>query len=112
VTAGYVWRDPARHRRPPQHTTEAAVTQAITNPDTVTPRRQYETQASWQARAVLDVISQAIRQGREPFAGLWDDAVAAGREHERAMMLARLRQRADAGDDLARLVTDIVKEIT
>jgi len=108
VTA-YIWRDPAR--RTPEHTTEAQVTRAIIHPDAVTPRLRHETMAAWQARAVLDVIVQAIRNGREPFAGIRDDAVAAGRAAEREAITGQLLQRAAMGDDLARVVADFVREI-
>ncbi len=80
---GYVYRDPRRGRHVPT-ATEANVARAITTPDSVTGRRQHEGMVAWQARAVLDVIVTAVREGREPFAGIWDDAVAAGREDERA----------------------------
>jgi len=106
VTA-YVYRDP-RHRKPPEHSTEARVAKAITNPDTVTPRRQYEALQAWQVRAVLDVIAAAIRAGKEPFAGLRDDAVAAGREDERKNMIAVLRARA--GDGMAQFAAEILEE--
>ena len=108
---GYVYRDPRRGRHMPT-ATEANVARAITTPDSVTGRRMHEARAAWQARAVLDVIVTAIREGREPFAGIWDDAVAAGREDERQRLLARLRASAGQGDDLAAIIADIVREHT
>lgn len=104
----YMWRDPGRQRRLPEHSLEARVARAIVTPETVTNRRQREGHAAWQARAVLDLITAAIREGREPFAGIRDDAVAAGREYEREHIVARLRGRA--GDDLAAIVADMIGE--
>ncbi len=104
----YVYRDPARARHRAPSTTEAAVIRAITAPDTVTSRRQHETHAAWQARAVLHVVEEAVRDGREPFAAAWDDAVAAGAAAERAAIISRARVKA--GDGLASIVADMLEE--
>ncbi len=108
---GYVYGASRKGRHVPT-ATEANVARAITTPDSVTGRRQHEAHAAWQARAVLDVIVKAIREGRELFAGIWDDTVAAGREDERQRLLTRLRASAGQGDDLAALIADIVREHT
>ncbi len=108
---GYVYGASRKGRHVPT-ATEASVARAITTPDSVTGRRQHEGMVAWQARAVLDVVTTAVREGREPFAGLRDDAVAEGREDERERLLARLGARAGKGDDLAAFVADIVREHT
>jgi len=104
---GYVYGASRKGRHVPT-ATEASVARAITTPDSVTGRRQHEGMTAWQARAVLDVITTAIREGREPFAGIWDDAVAAGRDDERRAIVARLRGKH--GDDLAAMLADMVEE--
>lgn len=67
---GYRWRDPAR-RQPPALTAEDTIMHAITSPGVLTPRRQHEPLARWQARAVLAAVRElALQSGHALFADL------------------------------------------
>ena len=90
----YKWRDPARRApsAPPSAPPSvlAAIARAVTHPGLVTDRRVRETNADWQARAVLETV--------EPFI----------RADERKQIIDHARART--GDELAQIVADIIGE--
>jgi hypothetical protein len=87
----YVWRDPARRRtKPPTASSTAIICRAMANPGIYADKRMHETDAAWQARAILAAIEPPIRADeRRHIAGL---------------------ARAKAGDELATIVAEIISE--
>jgi hypothetical protein len=87
----YVWRDPARRRtKPPTASPTAIICRAMANPGLYADKRMHETDAAWQARAILAAIEPPIRAD------------------ERRHIIKQARARN--GDPVAALVAEIIGE--